>query len=817
MRERRRLRGQSHRCPAVAQQRVVGVHENLKEGFRLGELIVEPYRGRITDRDESRHLSPKAAEVLLCLAARPNEIVSRSELLEAAWGHAAASQEALSHAISALRTALDDHRQHPRYIQTVPRRGYRLLVEPAAVGEVAGCEQPLTGKPDFITELKRRGVIETGLAYLVLGWLLIQVADVTFDQLLLPRWLGTFVTILVIAGFPIALLLAWFIDIVEGRAVLDRGRARKANRSVVSRTYTSILGALVLASVGVYSFDYFFGLPSVADASAFAASDDIAVATPIEPNSIAILPFLNIDGSEETRIFAEGLAEDLINRLAKVPALRVSARSDSFSMSPNAGSEEVRKRLRVSYYLEGSVRVLNERLRVVIQLIDSSNGFQLLSRSFDRDRREFFAIQDEIASRAVANLRVALPRETQIVPASLTENDNIDAYVLYRRGVEALHRPVTSESIREALGWFDEALNEDPEYAAAHAGKCTTYVAGFDVVVDDPKVIDLARESCAAALSRNPNLDIVHVALGRLHEQTGQYAEAEAAYQRALAIDGHNVEALIGLAAYYHRMERPGLAEEKYREAIGLQPGNWRTYNDLGTFLYSLGRYLEAAENFRKVISLDPGNRQGYANLGAALMLSGDFAGAAPAFARSIEIEPQRDAYSNLGVLYYYLGQLDESIAAHEKAAELAPNDHLTWSNLGDALSASGDMDRARAAFRRASEMAESRLAVNATDPDTMAELAWIRAMLGEMEQAQDLVARAERIKAGDPYIHFISGLISAQAGDIAAAYENLESAIDMGFPPQMVSAEPHLSQLRGEPRFVALTASEATRRDAVR
>ena len=800
------------------------MHQDLNEGFRLGELLVRPQRGQVTCHDETRHLSPKAAAVLLCLAARPRQIVSRRELLECGWGDGRGSQEALSHAVRALRTALNDQRGDARFIQTLPRRGYRLLVEPEPIagqprGDLAPGDPEQAARPaaagsaprrnDFLSELKRRGVIETGLAYLVFGWLLIQVADVTFDQLLLPRWLGTFVTILVISGFPIALVLAWFIDIVEGRAVLDRGQPLKL-RNVVSRTYTAVLGALALAAIAVFAFDWLVGLPGDAETTAIGTSDEIALETPVDPLGIAILPFLNIDGSEETAIFAVGLAEDLIGRLTKVPSLKVSSRSDSFSMPPNAGSVEVRKRLRVSYYLEGSVRVLDERLRVVIQLIDSSNGFQLLSRTFDGNRRDFFEIQDQITGLTVSSLRVALPPETRAVPDSLTENENLDAYVLYRRGMDALHRPVTAESIEEALDWFGRSLAVDPEYAAAHAGKCIAYVTGFGVAVN-PEFVRLAEHSCASAIGRNPNLDVVHVALGDLYRSTGRLPSAEDAYQRALAINGNNVEALTGLAAVYHQHRRPDLAEEKYRQAIGLQPGNWRTYDDLGTFLFELGRYAEAAENYRRVISVDPENVQGYGKLGAALMLSGDIAGAEPAFKRSLEIQPQRDSYSNLGMMYYYLGRLDEAVVVLEKATEMAPNDHLAWSNLGDVLSFT-DETRAQASFRRAERLAESRLAVNPNDADTMIELAWIKAMLGEEEGAAALMAPARRLKPGDPYIRFISGLVEVKSGDTSRGYEDLEAALEMGFPLEMMSVEPHLRALRDEPRFIAMTGGKQSR-----
>lgn len=782
----------------------------LKEGFLLGELHVQPLRGQVSRGDESWHLSPKAAEVLVCLAAHPGEIVSRSQLLEAVWGSGCGSQEALSHAMSALRAAIGDPREHPRFIQTLPKRGYRLLVAPTPV---RGSDRPpqdavedaAPPKPDFFSELKRRGVMQTGLTYLVLGWLLLQIADVTFDQLLLPRWLGTFVTVLVIAGFPIALVLDWFIDIVEGKAVLDRSRPPRTKKSAASRTYTAVVGALLLASVGVYSYDYFIGLPGSRDLDVSVTGGDMAPDTPVDPNGIAILPFLNIDGSDGTRTFAEGLAEDLINRLAKVPSLRVSARRDSFSLPSNAGSFEVRKRLGVGYYLEGSVRLLEDQMRVVIQLIDSVKGVQVLSRSFDFDRRQFFAIQDQITNLMVANLRPALPQDTRVVPDSLTENTNLDAYVLYRRGMDALHRPQTAESIKEALDWFEQSLAADPEYAAAHAGKCIAYVTGFDVATDTD-FIDLAEKSCAAALTRNPNLDIVHTALGDLYLRTGQNARAESAYQEALSINANNVEALIGLATVYHRGQQPELAEQKYRQAIGLQPGNWRTYDELGTFLFELGRFPEAADNFRKILSVDPQNLQGYGKLGAALMLSGDFAGAAPAFQHSIAIEPHRDAYSNLGMMYYYLGKTDEAVAALEKAAELAPGDHLSWSNLGDALSFTDNLDRANAAFRRAEGLAESRLSVNPRDATTLIDLAWIKAMLGKTQEARELVARASGFNSDDPYVHFISGLVLVKAGEVAQAYDELEVAIQMGFPLEMLTAEPQLRQLRDDPRFIAMT-----------
>ena len=763
-------------------------------------------------------MSPKAVGVLLRLARDPGSVLGRDTLLDDVWGSGQGTHEALGHAISALRYALEDHRENPQYIQTLPKRGYRLLVEPLPLAEaIAGAAESPEVSPDagantdFFNELKRRGVVQTGLTYVVLGWLVLQVGDVTFDQLMLPRWLGTFVTVLVIAGFPIALLLAWFIDIVHGRAVIDRRPGPGPGRSarVFSRPYTAILGALVLASIGVYAYDRYVGLPD-RDGSVRTADASTEVEAPIEPNSIAVLPFLNIDGSEETRIFSEGLAEDVINRLAKVPSLRVSARGDSFSLPSSASSEEVRKRLRVSYYLEGSVRLVEEQMRVIIQLINSANGFHVLSRTFDRNRQEFFEIQDEITSLTVANLRLVLPPETQVILKASDDYPDLDAYVLYRRGMDAYHRPMTAESIDEALDWFNQALAIDPDYAAAHAGICTTYASGF-AVTSEPGFIDMAEQFCAAALRRNPNLDVVHRALGDLYLNTGKDREAEAAYKRALEIDPNNVPALSGLADVYYRGHQTELAEETYRRAVGLQPGNWSTYNGLGWFLFQNGRYEEAAEQYAKLLSIDTRNMLGYSNLGASLMASGNFADAASTFMRSIDIEPDAYAYTNLGLVYYYMGRLDDSVVALEKAVELAPNDHFAWSSLGDALSYAGDGKAATAAFKTAEKLAESQLAVNPMDAGIHTDLAWIKAMLGQTEEAKEAILRAREITPGDPQVYLYSALISVRSGETSAAYEDLEAAVEMGYPRKLLVAEPHLRSLNKDQQFLALTAAADT------
>lgn len=782
------------------------MNSDLLAGFYLGDLLVDPVKGRVTTKDGSVHLPPKAMETLLVLASSPGTLVTRDALLEEVWGKDHGSQDALSRTIGEIRHALNDHSADPEFIQTLPRRGYRLIagVEPANLHTASVVLGDKNSKDDAVNSLlenlKRRGVLETAIAYFLVGWLIIQIADIVFSQLLLPAWTGTFVTVLVIAGFPIAVLLSWFLEFRDGRAIPHELSPRDSYRRRFSRTYISVIGALGLAAIIVYIYDNSVGLP-VAPSPEIAESPNLP---PVLENSIAVLPFLNLDGSDDTNVFSNGLADDLITRLSRVPGLLVSSRGDAFTLAPNSASQRVRERLRVAHYLEGSVQIAGNKLRVIVQMIDSATGFHVMSRRFDRDREDFFDIRNEITELTVANIQVALPADTQMPIGPPTDDPSLNAYVLYRRGVDASDEPTSIESIQSSLGWFDAVLEVDPDYAAAHAGKCRVFVAAYPET-DDSTYIDKAQMSCARALDLNPNLDVVHTALGQLYDATGRYAEAEAAFLEALRINQKNVAALIGIGDTYMLQLKPAEAEARFRQAIGLQPGDWSAYNSLGIFLYQSGRYVEAAEEFSKVVALDNTNIRGFSNLGTAYLFAGEFEAAATALESAIKLEPRANTYSSLGLMHYYLGHKDEAIESHRMAVRLALTDHLNWSNLGDALWYAGKEDEAREAFETAEGLVASAIEVNPNDPNNLMDLAWISAMLDKPEEALSLINRAREISPDDPYVHYINGLILLRHGDTDAAIAALRLAADKGYSLKVMAAEPHLASLHKNPEFNAI------------
>jgi tetratricopeptide (TPR) repeat protein/TolB-like protein/DNA-binding winged helix-turn-helix (wHTH) protein len=782
------------------------VNTDLLQGFYLGSWHIDPVKGAVNGRGDSRHLPPKAAEVLLHLASCPGELITHDELLETVWGRDQESHDVLSHAVSEVRRALDDDPDSPRYIQTLPRRGYRLLVEPlpeegrdASVVIGAGGSTRLE-ELGLFESLVRRGVFETGLAYLVVGWLLLQVADVIVDLLRLPELIGAFITVLIIAGFPIALVFSWFLEFRDGRAVLDDLSPRGERRRRFSRTYISVVGGMAIAAFGVFVYDMLVGLPRAVTPPPVDTTQVVAQ-PPILEHSYAVLPFLNLDGSDETQTFADGLVEDLINRLTRVPGLRVASRGDSASLAPNSASKDVRNRLRVEKYVEGSVEMADNEIRVTVQLIDSADGFHILSRTVDRPKQDFFDIRDDITSLLVADVRVALPEKMQASTLLAHDDPSVDAWVLYRKGIDATREPITMDNITAALGFFDAALDIDSEYAAAYAGKCIQYVRAF-FEMNETSYIALAQSACSTALDFNPNLDVVHASLGDLYVSTGNYAEAESAYNLALAINPSCSVALAGLGRTYQRTNRPEEAEAILKKAVDIHPGDTAAYSRLGGFLFQTGRYDESATQYEYLVALDPDNMRGLTNLASAYMMQGNFTAAVPALRKAIEIEPTQNAYSNLGMMRFYLGDLEAAIEAHRMAVQLQPQDRLAHSNLADALWSANRTAEAREEYETALSLAETAFDVNPSDPLLLMDLAWIYTALERHDEARVLINRARELAPTDPYVQYIDGLMLHRTGDVDGALQAFAVAVNNGYPVRLLAGDPNLTDLDGDSRF---------------
>ncbi len=780
----------------------------LLDGFTLDGILVEPLTGQYASPTRSGHLPPRAVEVLLHLAKHPRRLIAREEILEQVWGDGQGSAEALSHVISDLRHAFEDQANQPRFIQTVPRRGYRLLVEPIprhrSVDPLPTV--PETRAPKFWRTLVRHGVVQASIAYLVVGWLLIQVADATFDNLGLPPWAARFATFVVVGGFPLVVLLSWFLEMAEGRMVRDHGQQSGGWFKSLERNYLAIVAAYALAVFGAGLYQMTIGFEMTADEGRGIALIESAEAgfVPVEPNSVAILKFLSLDGSERSRLFSAGLSEDIIDRLAMVAALSVASRGDAWSLPDDVSSDDVRRRLRVAYFVEGSVRLVGDDLRVVAQLIDSETGRHIMSRNFERKLDDFLSVQRELTQLVVSNLRIALPGDDDYLPALSIDGAEIDTYLYYQRGREALQQPATRESLNEAMAMFASALERDPGFAAAHAGICHAYLDLYELEREAGDIAN-AEQACGAARAAGARLPDVYAAIGRLRVATGDLDAAEETYRAALELNPRDVNALVGMADVLQRRHDTEDARELLNRAIGLQPGNWRLINNLGVLEFDRGAYHDAASQWQRVAFLNPGNYVLLSNLGSAQILAGEFEAAQKSIEAALEIQVSDAGYSNLGVIHYFLGDFEKSAEMHRAAIAVTPRSDASWANLGDSLFFHGDKDAAAEAYARAEELAGERLLVNPIDIEALNTRAWARAMGGEMDEAQEDIRRALEYSRDDPYTNYYDGLIKLRAGHPQDAARAIVKAAEAGYPRTLLAVEPHLRSLRNLPEFASL------------
>jgi len=337
----------------------------------------------------------------------------------------------------------------------------------------------------FFTELKRRNVFKVGVAYAIVAWLLIQITATVLPTFDAPRWVLQSITFIIILGFPLALFLAWVYELTpEGiKATTSEGPAQYHTQTTGQRLNYFIIGVLVLAVALLMANNYVskekpevVGETSRTTAVTKTAPPEKAVGKKSEPaapaNSIAVLPFKNMSSDPEQEYFADGLTEELLNKLAQVQALQVTARTSSFYFKgKNIDMREVGEKLGVAYLLEGSVRKSKNTLRITAQLNDAATGYHLWSETYDRPLDEIFTIQDEIATAVVNALEISLGVAEWSHLPGMTRN--VQAYDLLLKA-RALQGP-SPDRMASMIKMLEEAVRLDPKFASAWNSLGDTY------------------------------------------------------------------------------------------------------------------------------------------------------------------------------------------------------------------------------------------------------------------------------------------------------------------------------------------------------
>ncbi len=481
----------------------------------------------------------------------------------------------------------------------------------------------------LFVELKRRNVFRVAIAYVVIAWLVLQAGDTLAPALRLPDWVNSVLAFFLLLGFPMAVFFAWAFEITpEG---LKREKDVDREKSVTKATGKKLdRVTIVLLAVALSYFFWesrlkegseLFTQPTTGQSQAAAGGNGApGVDTSISgSHSIAVLPFVNMSSDTEQEYFSDGLSEELLNLLAKIPELRVTSRSSAFSYKgKDFKISEIGRELNVDHVLEGSVRKSGSKVRITAQLIDVAQDAHLWSETWDRTLDDVFVIQDEIAQAVVEALKIRLlgdaPRSIKTVP---------EAYSLYLQARHLISQR-SHAGYERAASIIKEALAIDPAYAPAWVRLGFIYAESASIGNPD-EAFPLARDAVNKALQLDANIGLAHALMSEIAMQYDRDFEAAGRYMRqALALAPGDAEVLHQAASL---ARRSGDFEEAIRlakEGAERDPVFTQIQMTLGYSYFFAGRLDDAISTFQKVIELSPGSSGLNYYLGCVLLVSGD-------------------------------------------------------------------------------------------------------------------------------------------------------------------------------------------------
>src|SRR5881227_3931640 len=468
----------------------------------------------------------------------------------------------------------------------------------------------------FFTELKRRRVYSVAVAYLVVTWLLIQVATQVFPFFGIPNWVVRLVVLLTIVGFPIAVVCAWAFEMTPEGIKLEEDVDRRITRTTGRKlTALVVIVAVLAAGVTVFRVQHL--------QQATKAAKQLPLVVAIESKSIAVLPFENRSEDKANAYFADGIQDEILVRLAKIADLKVISRTSTqhYKSAPE-NLRKVGKELGVAHLLEGSVQRTANRVRVNAQLIDARTDAHLWAQTYDRDLADVFAIQSEIARAIAEQLQAKLsPNEKKAIEQPPTTD--LAAFDLYSRAKSILLTAsfsVTADpDLRKAIELLDEAVKRDPSFFDAYCQLAWAHETLYAVKGSDhpPARLALAEAALQAATRLRPDAAETHLArsqylyFGR-RDYAGALAELERA-RRALPNDPRLFE-LIG-----YILRRRGQQEEGLRNlqrAVELDPRNFFTLQQIALSYQLLGRYAEAIAALDRALAIVPDNAETHTTRG---------------------------------------------------------------------------------------------------------------------------------------------------------------------------------------------------------
>ena len=660
----------------------------------------------------------------------------------------------------------------------------------------------------FFEELKRRKVFRVSATYAVVAWILMQIGEVTFPALNIPDWVMSTLVLVLLAGFPIAIIFAWIFDktpqgyIKTGVPDIENigGKSVKVEDRpfyLQKRNIFLVLGVVGSVLIATY------GGPSITNK--------------VDSKSIAVLPFDNYSTAEEDQYFSDGVTEVITANLAKIGGLKVISRTSVMEYKNTTKKiKEIAEELGVAHILEGSIQRIGKNIRIVGQLINTETDEHIWAETYDGKIDDIFMMQSDVALKIGEALKAKISDEsTALITKKPTEN--IQAYELYLKAFELIRFSEQEDLVKKAIQYLKLATNLDEKFVDAYAlladGHLIVYWFNFD---RSPERLNLAKDAIDHAKKLNPN------------------------HPSVLKADG---------SYYYYGFRNYAKALIQYEKARDISPGDTDVWSRIGWINRRIGEWDEAIIHLEKSKELNPRSGDSYFQLGVMYGLIGDYENGAKFFRKTIELDPIHiDAYLGLSdFLMYDLNDdksaieiLEETLtwtespgrkillidyyirnSEYDKALSLAESfekeiiPYLAFIKVKSTLIGlvhrfSGNIDKAEGYFRKSISILEDELEINPDNYAILLSLGENYAYLENKEEAINFGKRSVEIlpESKDTFFgpivlsHF--GLIYTILGmeDEAIDIYDHVTSVPAGFTTGYLKKHPYFNRLRNNPRF---------------
>jgi TolB-like protein/Flp pilus assembly protein TadD len=674
---------------------------------------------------------------------------------------------------------------------------------------------------NFFIELKRRHVYRVAVAYAILGWLLIQVATQVFPFFEIPNWGVRLIVLIIVIGFPIALVIAWAFELTpEGlkRTEFADELPKKPARNRVWIYVVVIAGAI---SIGLF----FLGR--------FTAAPKQSASHGVPAKSIAVLPFDNLSRDPDNAYFADGIQEEILTKLASIADLKVISRTSTAKYkSKPEDLKTISQQLGVANVVEGTVQRANDQVRVNVQLIDARADTHLWAKTYDRDIKDVFAVESEVSQEIADALQAKLsPTEANTLATAPTQDS--EAYDLFLKG-EYQEREATSshkpEAYDQAASWYREAIARDPHFALASASLAENEIWRHWYFKHLSEAdLEKVKSTAKQAITLAPDLAEGHIALG-LYYYLGkrQYDQALGQFQRALELQPNNVRAL-SYSAHVHR--RQGQWKRHLSELMKceqLDPLDASLPAQIGASYCRLRMWEEATRAGSRSLALDPNNMSGMVDvLLSCLNGSGDIIKATRILAAfpadsltAVSYKFGGDVSNVIGEWpYLYVIKRDDGAALKARAKENSdPTANLDRISARAAIHVlAGDAAGAHNEIESGRILVETKLREQPDDPYTLTQLSWIDLALQRNAEALKLARQAaelmppEKDAVEGPEVLANLAEIEARTGETAEAIKILRQLLflptGMVVSIQRLKIDPVWDPIRNDPGFQQLLA----------